>query len=90
MAGTTTKSVITGLAGSDVSDIRLQLNKAVDDIETLRTALALANTKINAIVTAAATDIAAVAAVAALVTTTVDAAGDMTAAKVGDIAGTTT
>jgi hypothetical protein len=55
--------------------VRLQLNVAVDDLDALRT-------KVNAIITAAATNIAAVAAV--------PAAAAIAAAKVADQDGTTT
>lgn len=90
MAGTTVNRVVTGMPGSDVEALRIEHNKLVDDAELLRAQLALTQAKVNAIITAAATDIAAVAAVAALVTTAVDAAGDLTAAKVATVAGVTT
>lgn len=84
MAGTTVYRTNDSAPDSTTRETTVQLNKAITDIETLRAALALANTKVNALITAAATNIAAVAAVPALVTTTVDAAGDMTAAKIYD------
>lgn len=90
MAGTTITRTVTGMSGSDVEALRLEFNKALDDDETLRAAIALLNTKVNAIITAAATNIAAVAAVAALVTTTVDTAADLTAAKIASRSGSTT
>lgn len=90
MAGTTVTARSTGMIGSDMYHTRLEYNKLVDDVELLRAQLALTQAKVNAIITAAATNIAAVAAVAALTTTAVDAAGDLTAAKVANNAGVTT
>jgi hypothetical protein len=75
MAGTTVPARRTGLDGSDVETLRLQYNKSVADLDLIQA-------KINAIITAAATNIAAVAAVAAL--------GSITAAKVADNNGNTT
>jgi hypothetical protein len=63
------------MAGGTIRATRLELNKAVDDLDALRT-------KVNAIITAAATNIAAVAAV--------PAASAIAAAKVADQDGTTT
>lgn len=90
MAGTTVSGRQTGMIGSDVLALRLEFNKAIDDLETLRAQLALTQSKVNAIITAAATNIAAVAAVGALTLTAVDAAGDLLAAKVANNAGSTT
>lgn len=74
MAGTTTKSRgFLGHPSSYQRDMAIQLNKAVDDLDALRT-------KVAAIITAAGTDIAAVAAVAA--------PAAITAAKVGNGEGT--
>jgi hypothetical protein len=63
------------MAGGTIRATRIELNKAVDDLDALRT-------KVNAIITAAATNIAAVAAV--------PAAAAIAAAKVADQDGTTT
>ena len=84
MAGTAVARTNDTAPDSVSREAVIQLNEALDDLETLRAALALANTKINAIITAAATNIAAVAALPALVTTTVDAAGDLLACKIHD------
>jgi len=64
MAGTTVRTRTTGHRGSDVQALRIQLNAAIDDLD--------------AVVLAAATNIAAVAAVT------------ITAAKVADALGNTT
>lgn len=92
MAGTTVVRSSRGveMQNSTALSTRLEHNKLVDDVEVLRAALALANTKVNAIITAAATNIGAVAALAALTTTTVDSASDMTAAKVANEHASTT
>ena len=82
MAGTSQTRVLVGVPGIDPLGLRVQVNALIDDVEVLRAALALANTKVNAIITAAGTNIGAVAALPALTTTTVDAAGDLTAAKI--------
>lgn len=74
MAGTTTKSRgFLGQPGSYQKDLTIQFNKAVADLDALKA-------KVAAIITAAATDIAAVAAVAA--------PASITAAKVGNADGT--
>jgi hypothetical protein len=74
MPGTTTKSrVNVGHDNGAMRDLALQHNKLIDDLETARV-------KMNAIITAAATSLAAVAAVPALATGT--------AAKIGDDSGT--
>jgi hypothetical protein len=71
MPGTPTNSKDDlGLPQSAVRDTTLQFQKAVDDLETLRA-------KVNAIITAAGTSLAAVAAVPAL-------PGSLTAVKIGD------
>jgi hypothetical protein len=75
MAGTTVAARSDGMAGGTIRATRIELNKAVDDLDALRT-------KVNAIITAAATNIAAVAAV--------PAAAAIAAAKVADQDGTTT
>jgi hypothetical protein len=88
MAGTTKLATPTGPVGSDVQVMRIELNKAIDDIEVLRAGLAAAGAKINAMLAAA--DFTAMAALDDVVVTTYDAAGDMTAAKVADNNGVTT
>lgn len=75
MAGTTTPKRDDAMVDGATRAVRLQYNVAVDDLDALRT-------KVNAIITAAATNIAAVAAV--------PAAAAIAAAKVADQNGTTT
>lgn len=75
MAGTTTPKRDDAMLDGATRAVRLQHNVAVDDLDALRT-------KVNAIITAAATNIAAVAAV--------PAAAAIAAAKVADQDGTTT
>lgn len=73
MPGPTTKSRDDlGHDQGGIRDLMLQHQKAVDDLETLRL-------KINAVITAAATSLAAVAAV--------PAQAALTAGKVGDLNG---
>lgn len=79
MAGTTTKSRRTQLAGNDVNDLLIQFNKLVDDLETLRAAYAATLAKLDA--DAGVTDTNYVSL------NTVLAAG-LTAAKIGNQAGT--
>jgi hypothetical protein len=90
MAGTTVNKRDDAMSDGATRQLRLEYNKALDDIELLRAQLALTMTKVNAIITAAATNIAAVAAVGALTLTTVDTAADLLAAKVANQDGTTT
>ena len=79
MAGTTTKSRRTALRGADVNDLLIQFNKLVDDMETLRAAYAATLAKLDA--DAGVTD-------ANYVSTNTVLAASLTAAKVGDQAGT--
>lgn len=90
MAGTTQLGRAEHFPASATRMLRIEYNKLVDDCETLRAQLALSQIKVNAIITAAATSLAAVAAVAALTLTAVDTASDLVAAKVGDQDGVTT
>ena len=90
MAGTTKAGRSQSHYDSAEHKLRIEYNKLVDDVEVLRAGLAAAGAKVNAVITAAATNIAAVAAVPALVVTTYDAAGDLAAAKVADQNGNTT
>jgi hypothetical protein len=90
MAGTTVPERDDAMADSTTRQVRLEHNRLIDDVELLRAQLALTMTKANAIITAAATNIAAVAAVPALTLTTVDTAADLLAAKVADQDGVTT
>lgn len=90
MAGTTVSADVTGMQGSDVLQVRLELNRLIDDLEAVRAGLAATSTAVNAVITAAATNIAAVAAVTPVTRTTFDTAGDLTAAKVADLNGNTT
>ena len=89
MAGTATNNKLLSMTGSAEKASITQGNALIVDVELLRAQLALTQAKVNAIITAAATNIAAVAAVPALTLTTVDAAGDLTAALVKDVDGTT-
>ena len=89
MAGTATNNKLLSMTGSAEKASITQGNALIVDVELLRAQLALTQAKVNATITAAATDIAAVAAVTALTTTAVDAAGDLTAALVKDVDGTT-
>lgn len=89
MAGTATNARLNSMTGSAEKASITQGNALIVDVELLRAQLALTMTKVNAIITAAATDIGAVAALPALTLTTVDAAGDLTAALVKDVDGTT-
>jgi hypothetical protein len=90
MAGTTVAARADGMAGGTHRATRIEHNKAIDDLELLRAQLALTQSKVNALITAAATNLAAVAAVPALTLTAVDLAADLLAAKVADQDGTTT
>lgn len=89
MAGTAVNARLNSMTGSAEKASITQHNLVIADLELLRAQLALTQAKVNAIITAAATNIAAVAAVGALTTTAVDAAGDLTAALVKDVDGTT-
>lgn len=74
MAGTTINAKVTGVVGSDLYHIRLELNKLIDNVEALRAGLAAGTgtqltavvadlaairTTLNALITAQATDSAA-------------------------------
>jgi hypothetical protein len=78
MAGTTVLATPTGPVGSDVQVGRLEFNKLVDDLETMRAAFATLVTKLNADGGVADTNYASVAA------------ATLTAAKVADNNGVTT
>ena len=90
MAGTTVPERDDAMPESTTRQVRIEFNKAIDDLELLRAQVALTQTKVNALITAAATNIAAVAAVPPLTLTGVDAAGDLLAAKVANQDGVTT
>lgn len=88
MAGTLAATRRTTGRGSDLEAAVINLNRVITDLETLRAALAATQTTVNAIITAAATDLPAVAAVTPVTTTGVDTAADLVAARVGDMTGT--
>lgn len=94
MAGTTTKSRVTAMKGSAEYDLRLEHNKLADDIETVRTGLAALAASFNLVLAKLDLDAGVTdtnyASLRAVVTTTYDVAGDLTAAKVGNLQGTTT
>ena len=75
MAGTTVLGLNTASTEEATAKLRLEFNKAVDDLDALQA-------KVNAIITAADTDLAAVAAVTPAVA--------VVAAKVADQFGNTT
>jgi hypothetical protein len=75
MAGATITRTVTGMPDSDVAALRLEYNKLVDDHDALVA-------KVNAIITAAATNVAAIAAVTAQPVAT--------AAKIASSTGSTT
>lgn len=94
MAGTTTISTPVGMLGSTTQDTRLQHNKLVDDVEVLRAGLNTLATAFNAVLAKLDADSGVgdtnYVALQAVTRTTYDAAGDLTAAKVGDLTGATT
>jgi len=78
MAGTTVLSTPVGMAGSSLAAVRQEHNKLVDDLETVRAALATLATKLNADAGVTDTNYAA------------PAAATLTGAKVADNTGATT
>lgn len=78
MAGTTVTADVTGMQGSDVLALRLEFNKLVDDVETLRAAFATLVTKLNADTGVTDTNYASVAG------------ATLTGAKVANLDGSTT
>ncbi len=80
MAGTTTSSRPTAVAGSDLKDLIVQFQAVVDDLETLRAALDAVCDLLDADGGVTGTTYASTADVAA--------ASAMTAAKIGDLTGT--
>lgn len=78
MAGTTVLATPTAPPGADVAALRLEHNKLVDDLETLRASVAAIVTKLNADSGVNDTDYA------------VSAAAALTGAKVADNNGVTT
>lgn len=83
MAGTTTKSRDMSLAGSDVSDALISVNKLVDDMELIRAAVVAIATKLDSDAGVTDTNYAAGATLVAINT-----AAKLLAPKVGDITGT--
>lgn len=92
MAGTTTTSRETAFPGADVRDLIIQFGKLVDDVEVIRAGLNTLATNFNATLTKLDADGGVTDtnynATQAVTRTTYDAAGDMTAAKIGNNAGT--
>lgn len=78
MAGSTVLATPMGMRGSSVAALRLEFNKLVDDLETVRAALATLATKLNADAGVTDTNYAAPAAAA------------LTSGKVADNNGVTT
>lgn len=94
MAGTTTTSTRTGVAGSDVEALRLEFNKLVTDLETLRAAFMAHTHKTPTTATNATstptTDAGGSGSTGGTASTAVATAATLLAAKVGDRAGNTT
>lgn len=83
MAGTTTKSLEQALPGSACKDTTVQFNKLIADVELLRAAIVAIATKLDADAGVTDTNYAAGATLAAI-----DTAAELTAALVGNGAGT--
>lgn len=83
MAGTTTKNRLTSVQGSDVRAAIVALNTLIDDVELIRAAVVATCTKLDSDAGVTDTNYAAQATVAAI-----NPATDLTAAKVGNLAGT--
>lgn len=78
MAGTTVVGRATGMADSTLNRTRLEFNKLVDDLETLRAAFATLVTKLNADAGVTDTNYASVAAAALLAAKVADQTGNTT------------
>lgn len=78
MAGTTKIGRATGMAESTVNLTRLEFNKLVDDLETLRAAFASLVTKLNADAGVTDTNYASVAAASLLAAKVADQTGNTT------------
>lgn len=79
MAGTTRVGRATGMAESTLNVTRLEFNKLVDDLETVRAALATLATKLNADAGVTDTNYAAPAAATLLAAKVADQTGNTTA-----------
>lgn len=78
MAGTTITARATAMAGSTNQAMRLEFNKLVDDLETLRAAFATLVTKLNADAGVTDTNYASVAAASLLAAKVADQTGNTT------------
>ncbi len=92
MAGTTTKSKQSQKIGADVGQLVVQHNLLIDDVEVLRAALNTLATNFNAVLTKLDADTGVTDtnynSTQAVTRTTYDTAGDLAAAKIGNMAGT--
>lgn len=78
MAGTTKIARATGMADSTLNVTRLEYNKLVDDLETMRAAFATLVTKLNADTGVTDTNYASVAAASLLAAKVADQTGNTT------------
>lgn len=78
MAGTTRIARATGMADSTLNVTRLEFNKLVDDVETLRASHAAMATKLNADAGVTDTNYASVAAASLLAAKVADQTGNTT------------
>ena len=83
MAGTTTSSRPTGVPSSDVRDLCIQFNKLVADVELIRAWATAVAIKLDADAGVTDTNYAAAATMVLI-----DTAAELTAAKIGNAAGT--
>lgn len=83
MAGTTTKSKRLSRTGDAANDLLIQFNKLVDNVELIRLWAVALTAKLDADAGVTDTNYAAAATLAAI-----DTAAEMTAAKIGNEAGT--
>jgi hypothetical protein len=94
MAGTTVSVDTTGMLGSDVYQIRLELNRVIDDMETLRAAF-MAHTHRTPTTNPGSTstpntDAGGAGSTGGTASTAVATAATLTGAKVSDTNGNTT
>lgn len=94
MAGTTVSVDTTGMQGGDVLQMRLELNRLIDDVERLRGAF-MAHTHRTPTTNPGATstpntDAGGAGSTGGTASTVVATAGTLTAAKVADVNGNTT
>lgn len=93
MAGTTVTTDVTGMLGSDVYQIRLELNRVIDDLERLRGAF-MAHTHRTPTTnpgptSTPTTDAGGAGSTGGTASTVVATAGTLTGAKVADLNGNT-